>query len=301
VKWQVLIPLVVAACAGGADHERLGDVSYGKSLYSEALAEYRTAALSAPSARLSAKVGLSALHTQSYREAAEAYRRLAKEDGSRGFEAMVGLGLVARGAQRANDPVALRDAVVGLRPLAPNRLSGRDALGLVRGGQLSPGEAVLVFPAALAAAPDAGTIDSLLTAYGSALRATTACEDAVRAYRSVRRRSHDAKLRAAAGDGLAECGFQLAREALTLKQPDVAARWYGEAAAASPLSLVGRRARIGLGDLQVEQGDFVAAAIAYQSAITRDTTDSISQLAIQRLNALGSAQGPVGQQPEKQP
>ena len=70
--------LLATACAGGANHEQLGDTAYSKALYAEALAEYRAASLSDPSARLWAKLGLSALHAQNFREATEAYRRLAQ-------------------------------------------------------------------------------------------------------------------------------------------------------------------------------------------------------------------------------
>ena len=301
MKLKVLPALVLAtACVGGANHERLGDTAYSKAIYSEALAEYRAAALSAPSARVWAKIGLTGLHAQSFREATDAYRRLAKEDASRSLEAVIGLSLAARGAQRVNDAVALREAIVAIRTLAPDRFSGRDALGLLRGGKLSPAEALLLFPAALAAAPDAGTVDSLLTSYGNALRETTACEEAARIYRAALRRSRQAKARAAAGEGLTECGLQLGQEALALNQADLAARWFGEAIAADSLSLAARRSRIGLGDARIAQGDFVAAAIAYQSAIGRDSTDSIGHLATQRLNALGNAQIP-SVQPGRQP
>jgi len=301
VKLRVLWLLGLTACAGGADHERLGDAAYAKGVYPDALSEFRADALSNPSARVWAKVGLTALHTQSYREAAEAYHRLAKEDPSRVFEAVIGLGLTARGAERVNDAAALREAMVSLRALAPDHVSPREALGLVRGGKLSPAEAIQMYPSALAAAPDAGTVDGLLSDYGTALKATTDCEEAVRSYRAARRRSHDAKVRSSAGAGLADCGLQLGLEALSLNKADVAITWFREATSADSTSIAARRSRIGLGDAQIEQGDFVAAAIAYQGAISRDSTDSISHLAVQRLNAMGSAQAPVGPPADKEP
>lgn len=292
MKWRATAALALSACAGAAvDHERLGDAAYGRESYAEALAEYRAAIRISSGARVQAKLGLSALHTQNLREAAEAYQHLAAEDETRVGEAASGLELVARAADRSGDGSALREAVTSLRKIAPDRVAGRYALGLFRGGKLSALEALVVLPAALAAATDAGTADSLLVNYGAAFEETTACEEAIRVYRAARRRNHIPELQARAGAGLAECGLRLGEGALHLSQPAVAARWFGEAIAVDSTSDAGRRSLLGLGDARMAQGDILAAAIAFESAIVRDSVaDSISQVAGRRLNALGAAQ-----------
>jgi tetratricopeptide (TPR) repeat protein len=283
--------ILVAACAGpAADHERLADASYVRGEYPAALAEYRAAAKISPSARVSAKQGAAALHAGEIREAAEAYRQLAAQDGSRADEAATGLELVAKEAERTGDGTALQTAVVALRTVAPNRLVARYTLGLARSGKLGAEETTAILPAALAAASDAATADSLLVLYATASRETTACEDAAGAYEAVLRRSHDAALRPRAADGYAMCANQLGEEALSVERPEVAAHWFGKAATLDSGSTAGRRALVGLGDARIKLGDILGAAIAYQDAVQGESADSISTLARQRLAGLaGSA------------
>jgi hypothetical protein len=205
----------------------------------------------------------------------------------------LGLDRVARAAGRSGDGTALKEAVTALRAVAPSRVSGLSALGLARSEKLTAPEALAVLPAALAVAPDAGAVDSLLVAYGKASRETTACEEAAHAFQAALRRTRNPKLRSASASGLAECGLQLGTEALTLEKPAVAARWFSAAVAADSSSDAGRRSLIGLGDARIAQGDLFAAALAFQGAIARDTAgDSISHVAILRLNGLGAAQEP---------
>jgi len=303
-RWAWLVLLLLAGCSSAAsDHEGLGDVAYGQARYGDAAAEYRAALKRGRDGRLFAKLGLSALHAQDYREAGDAYRRLAAEDPSRRDEAANGLELVARAAERANDGVALRQAITALRTIAPTRLSGRYALGLVREGKLDPNETLVIIPAAIAAAPDAGSVDSLLTVYGAALQQTTACDAAARVYRAALRRSRDAKVRQRAGAGLAQCALQLGQEALTVQKPDQAASWFGEALAQDSTSVTGRRALLGLGDARLAEGDLLGAAIAYQRAIAAEgqPDDSTSQLARERLNRLGAAPDAPTPSPSRTP
>jgi tetratricopeptide (TPR) repeat protein len=282
----------LAGCLGSAaDHERLGDAAYGRQSFEEALAEYRAALKTAPSADLEAKLGQTAIHTNNFRDAAQSYRTLALEDPARVEEAATGLERVARTADHAGDAVGLREAVSALRGVEPDRFVGRYALGLARSGKLPAQEALLILPAAIAAAPDAGAVDSMLAQYGAALQETTACEAAARMYRAANRRTRDPKLRARVSAGLAACAIQLGQEALAVNQPDVAARWFGEGAAVDSTSDTGRRALVGLGDARVAQGDILGAAMAYQAAIGDESTaDTIAQMAAHKLNALGSAQ-----------
>ena len=280
-------------CSGAAaDHERLGDAAYGRADYAEALAEYRAAARSDSTADLLAKLGAAALHTGDYRDAAVAYRRLAVEDASRRREAATGLALTAQGADRSDDAVALLDATIALRALAPEQVSGRSAVRLVRSGRLKANEMLELFPFALAAAADARLVDSIMIAYGNALSETAGCADAMRAFGAVLRRTREPETRRAAAAALTRCGMQLGREAMEGEDPGAAARWFEEAAAVDSGSASGRLAQVLLGDARLAQGDPVGAAIAYQAAMQAEDPDSISQLASRRLAELARPSGP---------
>jgi len=289
LRW-VMLGLSLLACTGpAADHERLGDAAYGRTDVLTALEEYRAAVSAAPTARLYAKLGAAALRAGEPRDAADAFRRLALDDPSRSDEAATGLELVARAAEKAGDTTALQAAVIGLREVAPTRLAGRYTIGLIQSGKLGTQEAVAIGPAALAAAGDASTVDSILVLYGEAVRATTACDDAARAFQTALRRGGGGGLRIRAAQGFAACANQLGQEALTVEHPDVAARWFGRAVSYDSTSEAGRRALVGLGDARVAQGDILGAAIAYQDAVTPDGKDSVTVLAEQRLGALSGA------------
>ena len=285
-----LVLLAVAGCLGvGADHERLGDEAIGRGDAAQAMAEYQTAIASRGSAQLFAKLGAAALRARRYREAAGAYRDLVADDPSRLDEAATGLTLVAEGAEHARDALGLTAAVTALRELAPDRLATRHALALARLGGLAPAEQVALLPYALAAAPDAGVTDSLLVAYGAALRETEACDGAMDAFEAARRRTRDRRLAELARSGLAACGLALGQAALEARDPFAADRWFAVAAAADSAGTDGRRARLALGDLRRDQGDLLGAAIAYQVVLSSSTTDSLGQLAQARLDALGAA------------
>ncbi|MGH7629695.1 MAG: hypothetical protein ACREOF_09925, partial [Gemmatimonadales bacterium] len=182
---------------------------------------------------------------------------------------------------------ALQDAVLGLRAAAPERPLGRHALALARRTKLAGREALALLPAAMAAAPDAETVDSLLAAYAEALQAASGCEQAAPAYRAALRRTRSSVLRSRAGGGLAGCALSLGLVALGAGRAEDAERWLVHAVRVDSVSWVGRRALIALGDARVGQGDILAAAIAYQSAADAGTTDSLGRMAQERLNGLG--------------
>jgi tetratricopeptide (TPR) repeat protein len=202
-------------------------------------------------------------------------------------EAANGLESVAREADRRGDAKALHAAVVALRSAAPEWPIGRYALALTRRDSLSPTEALALLPAAMAAAPDPQTVDSLLAAYAAALQSTAGCEQAAPAYRAALRRTRSGALRARAGGELATCALNLGLVALGGGRPEDAERWLVQAVRVDSVSWVGRRALIALGDARVGQGDILAAAIAYQSAVDAGSTDSLGRLARERLNGLG--------------
>ena len=293
-RWHVALLLGLMACGSSRAPELAGDREYAAGRYSAALTEYRAATGRNTPARIWAKLGVTALHANDLRAAAEAYRRLAVEDDSRSDEAAEGLDLVARAAAREDDAGALRDAVLGLQAVAPERPIARYALALVQraGGAGSDGAALL--PAAMAAAPDAVTFDSLLGAYAVTLQASGGCEPAAPVYRAVLRRTRDGGVRGRVGAGLATCALSLGLAALGGGRPDDAAAWFTQAVRVDSTTWTGRRALIGLGDARVGQGDIFGAAIAFQSVLDGRTgsADSLTQIAADRLRSLGAA-GPI--------
>jgi tetratricopeptide (TPR) repeat protein len=289
--WQVATVLALAACRSPGAPELAGDRAYGAGRYAEALTQYRAATVRNTPPRVWAKLGLVAFHAGDLRAAAEAYRRLALEDETRSDEAAEGLDLVARAAARGDDSRALHDAVLGLQAVAPQRPIARYALALVQrtGG---PGQdAAALLPAAMAAAPDQATFDSLLGAYAVTLQASGGCEGAAPVYRAVLRRTRDVAVRNRVGGGLATCALSLGLAALGGGRADDAVGWFIQAVRIDSTTWTGRRALIGLGDARVGQGDIFGAAIAFQSVLDGRTgvTDSLAGMAADRLRALGAA------------
>lgn len=285
-------PLALA-CGTPDNAELAGDHAYGTRHFAEALRDYRAASTHASGGRLWAKLAAAALHARDLRAASDAYRRLAAEDPTRAQEAAEGLDAVARAAGQRRDVPALRDAVLGLRAIAPERSIARYALVLVRSaGASAPGtEALSLLPAALAAAPDAAIFDSLLTTYAAALQESAGCDQAAPAFRAALRRAREPAVRARAGSGLAGCALRLGLTALGAGQMGVAADWLSQAARVDSTSWVGRRALVALGDARVGQGDILGAAIAFQTVLDlRLPTDSLTRLAATRLRALGAPQ-----------
>jgi tetratricopeptide (TPR) repeat protein len=289
VKGRLFSLLLTVACSGSAsDHERLGDTAYEQSDFAAALGEYREASRDQTNGRPWAKLGAAAVKAGAFREAADAYSKLAAVDQTRESEAARGLEQVARAADRADAGPGLEDAVDALRRLAPARVSTRYTSALLRRGHLEPAEAVGFGPLALAAAGDAAAVDEMLVEYGASLQRTTACGDAADAYMAALRRSRDARVRSRAVEGLGTCGVQLGLEALLLERPEVAHQWFARVVAVDSSSERGRRALVGLGDTRVEQGDVLAAAIAYQAAMRHGASDSIIAIASERLGRLGA-------------
>jgi tetratricopeptide (TPR) repeat protein len=291
VKPGLLLPVVtVAACASAAaDHERLGDHAYREGRYPVAVAEYRAAIRGRAGAQVWAKLGSAALKDRQLGMAIEAFVELRRADPARTTEAAIGLERVAGAAERggAADVLYLASAVRELRAI-PGRPLGR--WGLTPNAELSPSDAVGALPAILASAPSARTVDSLLLLYGEAQRTTTACEAAIRTYRTVVRRSGLSAQRAAAGVGIGACGLRLGLDALRLNQGELAEQWFESAVQAVPASPVGWRAEIGLGDARLLQGDVLGAALAYQSILSvKGMPDSLSALARAKLDSLGGS------------
>ena len=303
--WRALaaVPLLLAAAlaaagCGRVDAERQADQIYAAGRYDEALAAYKDLADRAPGGRLWAKIAATALRAGKLGEATDAYLHLAGEDPTRVRESVAGLEAVARAAERTDNRQALHEAVLGLQTLIPDGVPGRYALVLAQQPDAEPDELVLVLPGAIAAAPDQGTVDSLLLRYGQALQSTAGCGQALLQYRAVVRRSQDSSLRARAKASAGECAFGLGQRAQSAGRDDAAALWYAEAARADTASEVGRRALVGFGDLKLRHGDTLAAALAYQAVVSASPADgdSLSTLAAARLAQIGlipPSDGPV--------
>ena len=288
---------VLCACRQVGDHERLGDNAYGEARYTEALAEYRTAVAKDPDARVWAKAGAAALRTGNLDVAADAYLRLAAEDPTRAEEAAEGLDAVARAADRSGDGKRLESAVVGLGMIAPNRGIGRYALAVVRRPGADANDLVRVLPAAIAAAPDAETVDSLLVVYAAALRETSGCDQALPLFQAALRRSRATGLRTRAEDGMAGCSLAMGLRAEAAGKPEDAALWFAAAIRVDSNTAVGRRALVGYGDARARLGDTLAGALAYQ-AVAADLvqSDSTTQMARDRLEEI-RARSPHNQPP----
>jgi hypothetical protein len=277
----------VTACGQVGDHERRGDEAYGQGRYNEALGEYRTAVAQDPDARLWAKAGAAALRTGNLEVAGDAYLRLAAEDPTRAEEAAEGLEAVARAADRGGDSKRLETAVVGLGMIAPNRSIGRYALAVVRRPGAEANDLVAVLPAAIAAAPDAETVDSLLGVYAAALRETSGCDQALPVFQATARRTKLTGLRSRAEDGIAGCSLAMGLLAEAGGKPEDAALWFAAAIRVDSGTPVGRRALVGYGDARLRLGDTLAGAQAYQAVASDEVqSDSTSQMARDRLEEL---------------
>lgn len=281
---------MVAGCGQARDHERKGDQAYGESQYSQALAEYRQALDRDPDARVWAKAGAAALHTGDLDAASDAYLRLAAEDPTRAAEAAEGLDAVARAAERAGDARRLQTAVVGMGAIAPDRSIGRYALALIRRPGAEATDLVAVLPGAIAVAPDAETVDSLLGVYGTALRETSGCDEALPIFQAALRRTKLATLRARAEEGVAGCSLMIGLQSESAGKLEDAALWFAAAIRVDSSTIVGRRALVGYGDARLRLGDPIAAALAYQAVVSDGVqSDSIHQMAVGRLQDLRAA------------
>jgi tetratricopeptide (TPR) repeat protein len=282
-----LLIALILGCGKAGDHERRGDEAYGESRYGDALTEYRAAVTRDPDARIWAKTGAAALHTGSLEVASNAYLRLAAEDPTRAEEAAEGLEAVARAAERAQDNKRLESAVIGLGMIAPNRSIGRYALAVLRHPGADANDLVAVIPAAVAVAPDAETVDSLLWVYGNALRETSGCDQALYVFQAAARRTGNATLRSRAEDGVAGCALALGLRAEAAGKTDDAALWFAAAIRIDSSTAVGRRSLVGYGDAQARLGDTAAALLAFQAVASDQVqSDSTTQMARDRLEEL---------------
>ena len=288
--------LVVILGCGGAivDHEQLGDEAYRDGRFEAALAEYQTAQRSSPNPRIWAKAGAAGLQAGDLAAAVEAYLRLGLDDPTRQQEAARGLERAVRANTKAGGSEAVQAAaMVALRRAAPDRPLGRAVLRPTDFSKLGKEEAVSILPAALGAADGAQSVDRLLVTYGAALRSTTACDAATRAYRTALRRTSNPQLRSEAQAGLGSCALRLGLDAMETGQNVRAEDWFMTALIADTVGPVSHRARVGLGDTRLAQGDVLGAAIWWGGILaSAGVPDSLAEMARNRLNRLADAEAP---------
>ena len=230
MKQVVLLALaLMPACSGSTSLERRADTDVGEGRWTEAFAGYRAAAGRQPDGRVLAKLGGAALRVGDLTEAAAAYGRMGRDDPSRGEEATDGLEMVARAADRAADTASLRAAIEGIRDVAPTRPVGRYVLALEARGALSPSDRLELTPAAVAAAPDGDTADSLLLQYAALLQGASDCDRAARVYQAVAMRSTLRERASSAARSQQACALQVGQARLEAGAPADALAWFDEA------------------------------------------------------------------------
>ena len=285
-----------------ADHEELGDREYAAGAYRNALAEYELGLTAHPgSADLNAKTGAAALHLGEFATAVEAYVALGEHDRSRAAEAADGLERAARAALAANDRGDAAKALAGLRSVAPARPLGRYArlAALDAADRGDTAGAMALLPGAAAAAGDVRIADSLLFVYGMAAVRARDCATAVPVFEGVIRRQREPAVADGAREGLGLCSLVEGQRLLESGKPADAESWFRRATAPGAPADVVRGAFLGLGDVQLAQGDVAAALESYQQALAGGAPgDTITQRAQEKINALGRADAPA---PPKQP
>lgn len=252
---------VTLACGGSTSVERRADGEAADGRWTEALASYRTAVERQPDGRVLAKLGAAALRVGNLPEAAAAFARLGGEDPSRQEEAADGLDLVARAADRAGDTTALRIAIDGLRDVAPGRPVGRYVLALETRGALSPADRLELTPAAVGAAPDGDTADSLLLQYAAILEGGNDCERAARIYQAVSMRSTLRQRALGAGRAEQRCALRVGQARLEAGAPADALAWLEEAIKADSASRSGVAALEAMARALTALGDTVGGTL----------------------------------------
>ena len=285
--------LLAWGCGGAAaDHERLGDRAYVGRQFSDALVEYRLAIKQRSSTTLRAKAGAAALRVGDLGEAALQYVAMAREGPDRRGEAADGLERVARSAMASNDRGGIAAALGGLKQIAANRAIGTFAGALARGimESGSTADAMVVLPAAAAAASDARAQDSLMLQYARALSRASRCQEAAPVFEALARRQRDPGVIRAAEQGFLQCTLSLGREAVDSGRPQDAEEWFRRGMADAGDSPLVRAKYLGLGDVMLAKGDFAGAADAYLRAMQNAAPgDSIAERAREKLANLSNA------------
>jgi tetratricopeptide (TPR) repeat protein len=262
MRWVALLAVsITLACGGSTSVERRADGEVAEGRWNEAFASYRSAVERQPEGRVLGKLGVAALRVGKLNEAAAAFARMGSEDPSRQEEAADGLELVARSAERAGDTAALRIAIDGLRDVAPNRPVGRFVLALETRGALAATDRLELTAAAVGAAPDGDTADSLLLQYAAVLRDAHDCERASRIYQAVAMRSTLKARATTARHAEQDCALRVGKTRLEAGAPADALAWLEEAIKADSASRSGVTALEAMATALTALGDTVGGTL----------------------------------------
>jgi tetratricopeptide (TPR) repeat protein len=284
------------ACGGvAAKHEVLGDRAFAEGRYGDAVVEYRLELVQrGPSGVLHAKAGVAALEARDLAIAVEEFVALGtSRDSLERLLAADGLQRVAEVAREERNDLALSAALQGLVAVAPGRAVGHFALQLVGGLGAAPTdrESLDLLRRAAASAANARVQDSLMLRYARGVRRRGDCVEAIPIFESLVRRSRDRLVGSAAAAEATGCALGLGQGALDDGSPSAAEEWFRLAVAIGGDSPTARAAYIGLGDVQLAQGDYISAAEAYLRAMDGLVPgDSLYDIASNRLGAIADAQ-----------
>ncbi len=253
--------LLTTACTASTSLERRADVDAGNGQWNQALASYRTIAKGTSSGRILSKLGAAALRAGSLGEAVNAYARMGREDPSRRAEAADGLELVARAAERTSDTTSLRLAIQAILDAAPERPVGRYVLALASRHALGPADRLLLTPAAVAAAPDADTADSLLLLYAADLESGDDCARAAGVYQAVALRTTLRPRATRARGAYQDCALRLGTARLRDGAPGDALAWLEGAIRADSASASGVAALEAMARALTALGDTVGGSL----------------------------------------
>lgn len=283
-RLTLLATALLAGCTGGGvDHERLGDRAWANDRPADAIVAWRQAPRTA---RVLAKRAEAALVTGQLVLAAQLWIDLAAAAPDRAGEAAVGLARTAATAERQADGLALRQAILGLRAVAPAWPVGRLALGLRLDDDLAAADVTALAPVVLATSPGPTASATVLARLAEANRRLGRCDRAVPVFELVARRAEVA-MTLEATVALAGCELALGLEAMAREDVPLARAWLERAAGRVPDAAPGRRALVALGDLHAAEGDPFAAMLTWQSVVaTSVAPDSITALAAARLRSV---------------
>ena len=284
-RLPLLLAVFLTACGGGPGLERQGDQHAAAGRWSEALTAYSGAG---DSPELLSKRATAALEAGQLEAASVIYPRLAAADRERAGEAAAGLARTAMLAELTDNQVAMANAVIGLREVAPNWPAGRLALPLRLSDDPHPEDVLLLGPAMLAAAPRGEAANRILLNLGRASRQSRFCGEAISLLGALIDRSEE-QLAAQAREERARCELDLGLAALGLDDMVSAENYLDAALSDDPEGSSGRRARVGLGDIYLKRGDLFGASLAWQAVAAAPVeSDSITSMALGRLGSIPS-------------
>jgi hypothetical protein len=269
----------IAGCGAGPSPEDLGDAAFAKGNWAAAVAEYSRAGTGS---QVMAKRAEANLAANQLVEASVSWLALSR-DPDRTGEAAAGLVRTAQAAERSGHAAALVMSIAGLRAVAPTWPVGRLALAVDLTEDATPDEVLMMVPAKLSAGATGMAADDLLLRLARVERDQRRCHLAEPLLAALTRRAQPPVSDEAAGE-LAGCELQAGLAALNDGDLLTAYGKFEAAARRDGMGTNGRRALIGLGDIHMQQGDPIAATLAWRAVASAIVSpDSVTALALERL------------------